>query len=120
MREIKFRAWDKKGNNMVFPLFPKHIQYAEDYTGFASGRIDDGVFEDSFEIMQYTGLKDKNGVAEIYEGDIIDVEGIIKGNIYESPQIYKKGIDCLIEGMGTEKWRNTESVAMGLGCKYAK
>jgi len=66
MREIKFRAWDKKGNNMVFPLFPKHIQYAEDYTGFASGRIDDGVFEDSFEIMQYTGLKDKNG-KEIYE-----------------------------------------------------
>jgi len=71
-REIKFRAWDKKGNNMVFPLFPKHIQYAEDYTGFASGRIDDGVFEDSFELMQFTGLLDKNG-KEIWEGDILRV-----------------------------------------------
>ena len=75
---------------------------------------------DKFIPLLSTGLHDKNGLAEIYEGDIIDANGTLKGNIYESPQIFKEGIDCLIEGMGTEAWRNTESVAMGRGCKYAK
>jgi hypothetical protein len=72
-------------------------------------------------IMQFTGLLDKSkDFTEVYEGDIIGVDGLIKGNIYESPQIYKEGIDCLIEGMGTKKWRDTESVAMGRGCKYTE
>ena len=34
-----------------------------------------------------TGLKDKNGLTEIYEGDIIDIKGNMKGNIYEIKSI---------------------------------
>lgn len=105
-REIKFRAWNGRA-----------IILSDDWpnlSGFFGTRSSDEV------IMQFTGLKDKNGVAEVYEGDIIDGEGNIKGNIYESPQIYQEGVDCLIEGMGTNAWRNTESVAMGRGCKYAQ
>jgi len=51
MREIKFRAWDNEFKKM------KQIDIQE---GFDSELL----------LMQFTGLKDKNG-KEIYEGDIL-------------------------------------------------
>lgn len=57
-REIKFRAWD--GKRM---LPPEDISQAPEYRTWL-GKTDVGP------LMQYTGLKDKNGV-EICEGDVI-------------------------------------------------
>ena len=74
MREIKFRAWDKENEVMIYP---KGILFDGRVVNFSCGILEP--FE-GYELMQYTGLKDKNG-KEIYEGDI--VKHAIWGDVYE-------------------------------------
>ena len=66
MREIKFRAFDKKENEMFYSsMYQDKTSMAYGLSNFLR---ECGDIEDT--LMQYTGLKDKNGV-EIYEGDVV-------------------------------------------------
>jgi len=122
MREIKFRAWDKEKKKIV-PIVDINWAFngtTSFVTVWGVEKEEEGGYTIDFEnciIMQYTGLKDKNGLTDVYECDIIDDEGNVKGNIYEMD---KGKTDFVIQGFGTKDWCATYYAAVHRGCKDAE
>lgn len=93
MRAIKFRAWDTENKKMVSDISLGTVNFYESLNEFFK----------STNLMQFTGLLDKNGT-EIYEGDVVAY-----GTDKPQEIIYEKGMFT---------WRNEGS--MSLGNYYSK
>lgn len=65
MREIKFRAWIPSSQTMI-----EHREVIE-----RAHLLFEGSLNSSDIVMQDTGLEDKNGLTEVYEGDIVKISG---------------------------------------------
>ena len=73
MREIKFRAWNKEKKFMHIPNIDTFISLSGSQVQSANCSINN---RKDIILMQFTGLKDKNG-KEIYEGDIVQDEDLL-------------------------------------------
>ena len=98
MREIKFRAWQKKYETMWYD--GGHIDLSLCLEGglFSPDPYYNKNLDKEFILMQYTGLHDKNG-KEIYEGDIVSCQDHFN-NRFVKPVVYEKDA-FIVKGDGT-------------------
>ena len=99
MREIKFKAWNKE-EKFMFDVFGFDVNVVRGWLRTDKEKIKNAIppHRRDCVLMQYTGLKDKNG-REIYEGDILRFD-----DTGEEGYEYKEGIDFV--NVATVVWKS--------------
>ena len=118
-RVIKFRAWDKGFNRMLMGVgVHPHICCIHD--NYRKGEIGSYTISPefvSYELMQFTGITDRNGV-EIYESDVVrwlvNTDHSVDAPVgFESGAFYM--LDAINQGYGKvyNDWLRGEYTVLG-------
>lgn len=110
----RYRAWDKENKKMI----------DVDILNWNNGEVDfigDGITfilkANDIELMQSTGLTDKNG-KEIFEGDIVDSEGGFTTGVVEFRSDLGMFVSTLIKYNNFERLCNAHGLVKVIGNIY--
>ena len=105
MRELKFRVWDKVKEKM---LKPQAISFDTQTSVPFALSVLGGSWEllGKFQLLQWTGLSDDNGV-DVFEGDFIKISSVIYNVIWNETLAAFELVEWIRSLQRVPKWHPT-------------